>query len=97
MTDRRTRWFHDYMSGLPPSADEALSFAIGAFSSVTANSRLTDWPAVVEKEVAQDLARMQIQPSLMSDYRRYVVLTGVPVSRHDSVSSICTWGISNGY
>ncbi|TEB23318.1 hypothetical protein FA13DRAFT_1818467 [Coprinellus micaceus] len=70
--DHRTRWFNDYLTALPPSQEEALSFAMGAFSSVTANTPQSNWPMLIEKEVAQDLARMQTQPS---------ILTGVPAVR----------------
>jgi hypothetical protein len=84
--DHRTRWFNDYLTALPPSQEEALSFAMGALASVTANTPQSNWPMLIEKEVAQDLARMQTQPSILTEYRRYVVLTGVPIARQDSVS-----------
>lgn len=85
-SDRRTRWFQDYLSGLPPSNDEALALASAAFHSKTANIPERQWDSLVEREVAEDLARMQRQPAFIKDYRRYVVLTGTMVNRQDSVS-----------
>ncbi|RXW19417.1 hypothetical protein EST38_g6445 [Candolleomyces aberdarensis] len=85
--DRRLRWFEDYISGLPPSNDEALSLARAAFHSKTANVPEAQWRFLMEREVAEDLARMQRQPAFISDYRRYVVITGTTVNRQDSVSA----------
>ena len=47
----------------------------------------TLWETGIEKEVAMDMAQMQVQPILMQDYRRFVVLSGQPVERRDSTVS----------
>ena len=52
--------------------EECLRVAAEQFS----NTCEADLPLVIEKDIARDLRRMQIQPVIMDDYRRFVVLTG---------------------
>ncbi|KAF5315670.1 hypothetical protein D9611_004931 [Ephemerocybe angulata] len=73
-------WYKKYLSPSPPTSAEALSLGASVFSDSPQSHR-----ANIEQEVAEDLARMQRQPALMVDYRRYVVLTGVEVTRQDSL------------
>jgi hypothetical protein len=91
VSDRRLRWFQDYLSGLPPSSDDALALATAALHSKTANVPRAHWQSLIEREVAEDLARMQRQPAFISDYRRFVVLTGTTINRQDSVSAAITF------
>ena len=50
--------------------EECLSVAADTF----ANTSEADLPRAIEKEIARDLWRMQNQPAIMDDHRRFVVI-----------------------
>ncbi|KAF6766408.1 hypothetical protein DFP72DRAFT_866408 [Ephemerocybe angulata] len=81
-SDRRSKWFLDYLNVAPPTQEDALAMGKAAYNSVIANSPHRP-EAIVEREVAEDMSRMQRQPVFMQDHRRFVVLTGEPVFRQD--------------
>ncbi|KAH6917175.1 hypothetical protein BKA70DRAFT_1417948 [Coprinopsis sp. MPI-PUGE-AT-0042] len=84
--DQRQTWLRNYIQGRPLKPEEALSQGIAAFNSKYANSRQSDWEGLVEKEVDADLKRMQYQPSLVMNYRRFVVLSGTKLPREQESS-----------
>ena len=48
-----------------------------------------DIMSVTEKEVLADLGRMQLQPTIMDNYRRFVAITGSQSEDADGVSCCC--------
>ena len=52
--------------------EECLRIAAEQF----ANTSDADLPMAIEKEIARDMLRMQMQPVIMDKYRRFVVVKG---------------------
>ena len=68
-----TRW----MLRLPSmNARQILEECLRIAAEQFANTSAADLPVAIEKEIARDLLRMQLQPVMMDNYRRYVVLKG---------------------
>ena len=66
-----TRW----MLRLPSmNARQILEECLRIAAEQFANTSEADLPSAMEKEIARDLRRMQIQPAIMDNYRRFVVL-----------------------
>ncbi|TBU35002.1 hypothetical protein BD311DRAFT_649012 [Dichomitus squalens] len=68
-----TRW----MIRLPSmNARQILEECLRIAAEQFANTSDAELPVAVEKEIARDLLRMQMQPVMMDNYRRFVVLKG---------------------
>lgn len=57
---------------LPSIVEESWRIFISQFS----NKADSEIPAVLEAEIEADLRRIQVQPSIRTSYRRYVVIKG---------------------
>ncbi|EEB95602.1 hypothetical protein MPER_05400 [Moniliophthora perniciosa FA553] len=53
---------------------DTLEFCLAEFSSKYANVPVEKWKVTLEEEISSDLRQMQIQPGLMEEYRRFVIL-----------------------
>jgi hypothetical protein len=47
---------------------------MNAFSATFVNIPPEQWTATMESEISEDLHLMQMQPDIMKQYRRYVVI-----------------------
>lgn len=64
----------------------ALEACLRVFESQYANANSTDYFQATNREVAEDMANMQLQPCVIKDYRRFVIMTGdANESRVDAV------------
>ena len=83
-----TRW----MLRLPSmNAREILAESLRVAAEQFANTSEADLPQAIEKEIARDLRRMQIQPTVVDNYRRFVVIT----SRSDKYFAEDSAGVSS--
>ena len=46
------------------------------FNELFLNVQECEWPSLIEKEISKDLAGMQMQPVIMDNFRRFVVVKG---------------------
>ncbi|KAI3617027.1 hypothetical protein WG66_004157 [Moniliophthora roreri] len=53
---------------------DTLEFCLAEFSSKYDNVPVEKWKVILEEEISNDLKQMQIQPGLMEEYRRFVIL-----------------------
>lgn len=60
-----------------------LEECLAVFNSRYANTSLEESEAAVTKEVCADMLSMQLQPMIMDEFRRYVVLTNVEDERFE--------------
>ena len=68
-----TRW----MLRLPSmNARQILEECIRVAAEQFANTSDADLPMAIEKEIARDIHRLQMQPVIMDKYRRFVVVKG---------------------
>ncbi|PIL29610.1 hypothetical protein GSI_08247 [Ganoderma sinense ZZ0214-1] len=68
-----TRW----MLCLPSmNARQILEECLRIAAEQFANTSAADLPMAIEKEIARDMLRMQMQPVIMDKYRRFVVVKG---------------------
>ena len=74
--DPHLKWA-EWVLNLPFASDkEILAECVRLFEAAHPNVSDRDIMSVTEKEVLADLGRMQLQPTIMDNYRRFVVLTG---------------------
>lgn len=64
-----------------------LEECLAVFNSRYANTSLEESEAAVTKEVCADMLSMQLQPMIMDEFRRYVVLTNVEDERFEKSNS----------
>jgi len=90
-TELTQQWIDEYILCQPDSEREILQYAIASFNGRYSNIQPSNWMRVIAEEISNDLSCMQIQPALMRDYRRYVVLRGSrqEISLPDAVSYAC--------
>lgn len=74
-TAQYERWIDNALSFASPTHRTSVEMSVAAFS----NSNLTDmpqdkWPSSIEELIVEDMQAMQRQPSIMTNYRRYVVI-----------------------
>lgn len=65
-------WGHLTFSSL--SGRKALEISLNTFTSKFSNVPESDLRSKMDEEIAQDLSIMQLQPAIMRDYRRFVIL-----------------------
>ncbi|KAF7339742.1 Chromo domain-containing protein [Mycena sanguinolenta] len=73
-TDPATEWLREHWINRPLSSRHMLEFCLSAFSAKYSNIPKAEWTAAVEAEISEDLGLMQMQPNIMKQYRRYVVI-----------------------
>lgn len=71
--DSRTQWIADEIYKLPMQARELMSICLQA----TAMHSKDSLQSTLETDISRDLWRMQQQPRIMDDYRRFVVIKGI--------------------
>jgi len=95
--DPQLGWVSSQLKLLSLGAPGMLEMCLSAFSAQYSNTPIAQLSGTVEAEISKDLLRMQTQPSIMEDYRRFVIITtsaGPADSNKDGVRfpSLCsTW------
>ena len=69
------RWFQNFFKLQPPSARDALEIAIGDLEEKFKNAPVFQWNGLIEKAIESDLNRMQKELAIMTEYRRYIIIT----------------------
>jgi len=64
---------------------DILEECVKAWIDSYSNLRKPEWSSAIETEISEDLARMQMQPAIMDDHRRFVV---IKAPKEDHISSI---------
>ncbi|KAJ6519506.1 hypothetical protein C8R45DRAFT_24277 [Mycena sanguinolenta] len=72
--DPAIEWLREHWINRPLSSRHLLEFCLSAFSAKYSNIPQAEWASAVEAEVSEDLNSMQMQPNIMNQYRRYVVI-----------------------
>ena len=67
-------WLWNHLTLSPLSGRKALEISLNTFTSKFSNVPEGDLHSKIEDEIAQDLSIMQLQPAIMRDYRRFVIL-----------------------
>ncbi|TFK76887.1 hypothetical protein BDN72DRAFT_15333 [Pluteus cervinus] len=70
----RAGWISKYFWQQPSDALDMLEVCLSAFTSKYSNAPRNRWVLDFEGEITEDLLAMQLQPALMRQYRRYVVV-----------------------
>ncbi|KAL0066001.1 hypothetical protein AAF712_006991 [Marasmius tenuissimus] len=74
--DPRSDWLVDQMDIVFRERRETLEFCLEEFQRLYGHIPPTKWDILLQNEIAEDLGRIQLQPGIMREYRRYVVLKG---------------------
>jgi hypothetical protein len=74
--DPTMEWVSSQMRTLSLDARGILEECIRQFSCKYPNISESAWSSAVEAEISKDLSLMQMQPAIMKEYRRYVVIKG---------------------
>ena len=82
-------WIEGTLRFAPMNARQILEECINIAAKQFATTSEADLPMAIEKAIADDMLRMQLQPAIMDDYRRFVVLT----SRNDRYLTECKLGV----
>lgn len=74
-TAQYEQWINNTLSFASPTPRASVEMGLAAFSS----SKLTDmpedrWHSAIEDLIVEDMQAMQRQPSVLTNYRRYVVI-----------------------
>ncbi|KAK7051360.1 hypothetical protein VNI00_004860 [Paramarasmius palmivorus] len=69
-----TQWLDAQIDHVTRDSRETLGFCLNEFLRSYGNVPEERWERVLEEEISDDLRKMQIQPKVMEDYRRFVVL-----------------------
>ncbi|KAF8213405.1 hypothetical protein K438DRAFT_1803927 [Mycena galopus ATCC 62051] len=72
--DPAADWLREHWINRPPGPRQMLESCLSAFSAKYSNTPRAGWASAVEAEVSADLDLMQVQPDIMKQYRRYVVI-----------------------
>lgn len=67
-------WVRKHWLRRPRSHCEVLRSCVEAFDKLCADVQMANWQIRIRGEVIRDLKRMQEQPIIMENYRRFVVL-----------------------
>ena len=87
--DPHIKWA-EWVLNLPFASDKGiLAECVRMFEAAHPNVSDRDIMSVTEKEVLADLGRMQLQPTIMDNYRRFVAITGSQSEDADGVSCCC--------
>jgi len=67
-------WLWNHLTFSSLSGRKALDISLNTFTSKFSNVPESDLRSKMDEEIAQDLSIMQLQPAIMRDYRRFVIL-----------------------
>ncbi|KAF7339929.1 Chromo domain-containing protein [Mycena venus] len=73
-SDPATDWLRDHWINRPLGPRQVLESSMNAFSAKYSNIPQPQWASAIEAEISADLDLMQMQPDIMNQYRRYVVI-----------------------
>ncbi|KAJ7293251.1 hypothetical protein C8J57DRAFT_1268515 [Mycena rebaudengoi] len=73
-SDPMAAWMRDHWVTRPLGPRRILELCVNTFSAKYSNVPSTRWSSMVEAEISEDLSLMQIQPHIMKQYRRFVVI-----------------------
>ncbi|KAJ7655139.1 hypothetical protein DFH06DRAFT_1329491 [Mycena polygramma] len=73
-TDEPADWLREHWISRPLGPRHLLEYCMSAFSNKYANIPQEQWASTIEAEISEDLDSMQMQPHIMKQYRRYVVI-----------------------
>ncbi|KAJ7275361.1 hypothetical protein B0H12DRAFT_254778 [Mycena haematopus] len=73
-SDPAADWLRDHWINRPLGPRHMLEFCLSAFSAKYSNIPRAEWASAIEAEISDDLSSMQMQPDIMKQYRRYVVI-----------------------
>ena len=68
-------WTQKFFKLQPPSARDALEIAIGDLEEKFKNAPVFQWNGLIEKAIESDLKEMQKELAIMTEYRRYIIIT----------------------
>lgn len=68
-------WIQNFFKLQPPSARDALEIAIRDLEGQFKNAPVFQWNGLIEKAIESDLKEMQKELAIMTEYRRYVIIT----------------------
>ncbi|KAK1227265.1 hypothetical protein PQX77_009752 [Marasmius sp. AFHP31] len=89
--DPRSDWLEDQMDIIFRERRETLKFCLEEFQRLYSHMPPTKWDLLLQNEVAEDLGRIQLQPGIMREYRRYVVLKGEEERSPNDEASFFEW------
>ncbi|KAF7339933.1 Chromo domain-containing protein [Mycena venus] len=73
-TPAQAVWLRDYWINRPPGPQGMLEFCMNAFSAKYSGTPQAQWASGIEANISEDLHLMQMQPAILKQYRRYVVI-----------------------
>lgn len=88
--DPARNWSSSELRSVTLNAHELLERCLASFAARFSNISSSQLSAAMEAEISADLLRMQTQPNLINNYRRYVIVTAASQveSNRDGVCSI---------
>ncbi|KAG7096494.1 hypothetical protein E1B28_003924 [Marasmius oreades] len=81
--DPRSEWFLDQIDSVFRERRETLAYCLKEFERVYGTISPQHWDTFLGKEIADDIKRMQVQPAIAREYRRYVVLKAEEEKAYD--------------
>lgn len=73
--DPQLSWINSQLELFSLKATSLLEKCLGIFAAQYTNIPIAQLCTTVDTEISKDLLRMQIQPSIMENYRRFVIIT----------------------
>jgi hypothetical protein len=86
-------WVRHYFTSIPMQSRAILEDCIKVFNEQYTNVQKSEWSSVIELEISNDLSSMQMQPAIMENYRRFVVIKAA----HDNHIGWNKDGVSRRY
>jgi hypothetical protein len=74
--DEAHSWASSQLSLLPLGTRGLLEECMRDFSKNYMDVKESEWASAIETEISRDLLSMQLQPTIMDTYRRFVVIKG---------------------
>jgi hypothetical protein len=74
--DNNKRWVSKQILMMSLDTRGLLEECWKQFNTKYANVPESTWSSVMDAEISEDLSYMQMQPAIMQEYRRYVVIKG---------------------
>jgi hypothetical protein len=75
------RWVTKHTGLMPTQTRAILETCINAWVDLYSNLREPEWSSAIEAEISETLMCMQMQPSIMDEFRRFVVIKA-PKDKH---------------
>lgn len=87
--DPRLGWVSSQLRLFSLNASGLLEECLNAFAARYSNTSEVQLPDAIIAEISKDLLRMQTQPSIMENYRRFVVIKATGSSEADNKDGVC--------